>query len=71
MSDVLLVYTLCICLAYGRYQTLFSEFPRALVLRILDILFYEGPKILFRVAIAMLQIREKEVLFNLHSYLIP
>lgn len=36
------------------YQTLFSEFPRELVLRIWDILFFEGVKILFRVAMAIL-----------------
>merc|ERR1712228_117755 len=42
------------------YSTIYSEFPRELMLRIYDIFLYEGVKILFRVAITILHIYEKK-----------
>ena len=45
------------------FITLFSySFPRDLVTRIWDIYFLEGEKILFRVALALLKEREKELI---------
>jgi hypothetical protein len=44
------------------FQLMYSEFPRETVLIIWDIFFCEGTKILFRVAIALLQLKERVLL---------
>lgn len=44
------------------FQLMYSEFPRETVLIIWDIFFCEGTKILFRVAIALLQLKERALL---------
>lgn len=48
--------------AWRWFQLLFSEFPRETVLVIWDIFFCEGIKILFRVAMGLLQIKERHLL---------
>jgi len=44
------------------FQLMFSEFPRETVLIVWDMFFNEGIKILFRVAIALMQIKERVLL---------
>merc|ERR1712083_718902 len=44
------------------YVTIFAELPHGLMVRIYDIMLYEGVKILFRVAMALLSIFKKKLL---------
>merc|ERR1711920_244254 len=48
--------------AFRWYSTVYSELPRELMLRIYDISLFEGVKILFRVAITLLQTFEKQLI---------